>query len=84
MVAINIPIYLLMRDKETYISSVLMMAIMFGGLTIMSTDYAGNRVGDSFLTSPYLLGFILLGVSIAFTVIAYFISTAVYIKKDLT
>lgn len=84
MIAINIPIYLIMKDKENYLSSVLMMVIMFGGLTLMSTDDVGSKMQDSILTSPYALGFMMLGLALVITVIAYIISMIVFTKRDLT
>lgn len=84
MIAINIPIYLIMKDKENYISSVLMMVVMFGGWSLMSTDFVGGSMENSILTSPYALGFMMLGLALVITVIAYIVSMFVFTKRDLT
>ncbi|MGZ9585560.1 ABC-2 transporter permease [Paenibacillus marinisediminis] len=84
IISVNIPVYLLMKDKESMVSIIIIIALIIGGLSLIQKDFLIGQLGITTVSSANILGVAALSVSAVMMVISYFISCAFFIKRDLS
>ncbi|WCR25735.1 ABC-2 transporter permease [Paenibacillus thiaminolyticus] len=78
---VNVPVYLLLGDKESMVAMVLMMVVLFGSSGILSHLANDLSMGDGM--SLGILSALSMGISLLLYGVSYAISAFGFAKKDL-
>ncbi|BFH10465.1 ABC-2 transporter permease [Paenibacillus melissococcoides] len=81
LLSVNIPVYLLLGDKESMVAMVLMMVVLFGSSGILSQLAKDLSMGDGM--SLGVISALSVGISLLLYGVSYAISAIGFAKKDL-